>query len=89
MRGIGRLLSVVAVASATLFAFLPAEAQTPSQSHVKPKSSANAIKPMHPHQLTLYPHGRPERRHPAYSYTRHRFNQPSPIHNTFAAPRYY
>ena len=34
-------------------------------------------------QLTLYPHGRPARRQPAYSYTRHRFDQPTPIHNTF------
>ena len=67
----------------------PAEAQTAAQSGAKPKSSPSHIVPMHPHQLTLYPHGRPQRRHSAYSFTRHRFDQPSPIHNTFMGPRYY
>ena len=82
------LLSAAAV-WALVFPSLPAGAQTAAQSGVKPKSSASHKVPMHPHQLTLYPHGRPERRHPAHSYTRHPFNQPTPIHNTFMAPRYY
>jgi len=34
-------------------------------------------------QLTLYPHGRPARRQSANGYTRHRFDQPTPIHNIF------
>ncbi len=89
MGGFGRLLTVAAVVWAPLFASLPAKAETPSTSGGKPKSSASHIVPMHPHQLTLYPHGRPERRQPAHSYTRHPFNQPSPTHNTFMAPRYY
>ena len=88
MRWIARLLSVAAW-SALTFASLPAEAQTATQSAVKPKSSASSIVPMHPHQLTLYPHGRPARRHPAHSFTHHPFNQPTPIHNTFMAPRSY
>ncbi len=83
--GVLRLVAIWAL----LLATLPAEAQTATPSGAKPKSSASHIVPMHPHQLTLYPHGRPERRHPAHSYTRHPFNQPTPIHNTFMAPRYY
>ncbi len=63
----------------TLAAPAPAQAQS---------SAAHKV-PMHPHQLTLYPNGRPKPRHSAHSYTQHRFNQPSPIHNTFMAPRYY
>ncbi len=88
MKRTAKLLCVAAI-WAPLFASLPADAQTASPSGVKPKTSASHIVPMHPHQLTLYPHGRPERRHPAHSYTRHPFNQPTPIHNTFMAPRYY
>jgi hypothetical protein len=44
---------------------------------------------MHPDTLTLYPHGRPKPRHSAHSFTRHRFDEPTPIHNTFMGPRYY
>jgi hypothetical protein len=74
----------VAALAASLLVSAPAEAQI-----VKPKSSASHKAPMHPHQLTLYPHGKPERRRSAHSYTPHPFNQPSPIHNTFMGPRYY
>ena len=88
MKRFAMLMSVAALA-APLLVSAPTEAQTTAQSGVKPKSSASHIVPMHPHQLTLYPHGKPKRRHPAYSYTRHPFNQPSPIHNTFMGPRYY
>jgi hypothetical protein len=83
------MLTRVAALTAPLLVSAPTEAQTAAQSGVKPKGSATHRVPMHPHQLTLYPHGKPERRHPAYSYTRHPFNQPSPIHNTFMGSRYY
>ena len=88
MKRVAMLMSVIALA-APLLAPASAEAQTGPQSSVKPKSSASHKAPMHPHQLTLYPHGKPERRHPAYSYTRHPSNHATPIHNTFMAPRYY
>jgi hypothetical protein len=67
----------------------PAAAQTASRTPVKPKSAQGHIVPMRHDQLTLYPHGRPKRRQPAYSYTRHRFDQPTPIHNTFMGAHYY
>jgi hypothetical protein len=82
------LMSIAALA-APLLVSPPAEAQTAAQSGAKPKISASHKVPMHPHQLTLYPHGKPQRRHPAYSYSRHRFDQPTAIHNTFMGPRYY
>ena len=88
MKLIVTLLTVVALA-ASFGLSLPAEAQTAAQSGVKPKSSASHIVPMHPDALTLYPHGRPKPRHSAHSFTRHRFDQPTPIHNTFMGPRYY
>ncbi len=68
---------------------LPAEAQKAAQSDVKPKSSASHKAPMHPGTLTLYSHERPKPRHPAHSYTRPPFYQPTRIHNTFMGPRYY
>ena len=83
------MLLAVAVLAAPLDLSFPAEAQTAAQSGAKPKSSPSHVVPMHPHQLTLYPHGRPRPRHAAHSFTRHRFDQPSPIHNTFMGPRYY
>ena len=82
------VLTRVAAFAASLLVSAPTEAQTAAQSGVKPKSSASHKVPMHPHQLTLSPHGKPERRHAAHGYTRHPFNQPSPIHNTFMGPRY-
>jgi hypothetical protein len=86
MKCFAMLMSVVALA-APLLVPAPTAAQSGTQSGVKPKSAASHKVPMHPHQLTLYPHGKPERRRPAYSYTRHPLNQPSPIHNTFMGPR--
>jgi hypothetical protein len=88
MKRFAVLMSVASLA-APLLVSVPTEAQTGAQSGVKPRGSTSHIVPMHPHQLTLYPHGKPKPRHPAYSYTRHPFNQPSPIHNTFMGPRYY
>ena len=88
MKRFATLMGVAALA-ASLLVSAPTEAQTAAQPGVKPKGSVSHKVPMHPHQLTLYPRGKPERRHPTYSYTRHPFNQPSPIHNTFMGPRYY
>jgi hypothetical protein len=47
------------------------------------KSPQGRKAPMRHDQLTLYPHGRPARRQFAYGYTRYRFDQRTPIHNTF------
>ena len=89
MRLSATLLTIATLAVSFGLCF-PAQAQTAAKSGAKPKTSASHIVPMHPHQLTLYPNGRPEpRRHSAYSFTRHRFDQPTPIHNTFMGPRYY
>ena len=88
MKRIAMLLTV-ALLAAPLGVAAPADAQTAAQSGAKPKNSPSRIVPMHPHQLTLYPHGRPKPRHAAHSFTRHRFDQASPIHNTFMGPRYY
>ncbi len=88
MKRIAMLLTVAVLATPLGLSF-PAEAQTAAQSGAKPKSATGHVVPMHPHQLTLYPHGRPKPRHAAHSFTRHRFDQPSPIHNTFMGPRYY
>ena len=83
------MLLIVAALAASFDLSLPAEAQTAAQSGVKRESPASHIMPMHPDTLTLYPHGRPKPRHSAHSFTRHRFDQPTPIHNTFMGPRYY
>ena len=88
MKRFAMLMSVAALA-APLLVSAATEAQTAAQSGVKPKGSASHKVPMHSRQLTLYPHGKPERSRPAYSHTRHRFNQPLPIHNTFMGQRYY
>jgi hypothetical protein len=88
MKRIAILLCVAALA-APFDLSSPAAAQAASQSGVKAKSSATHKVPMHPDTLTHYPHGRPRPRHSAHSYTRHPFNQPTPIHNTFMGPRYY
>ena len=58
-------------------------AQTASLTSVKPRSAQAHKVPMRHEQLTLYPHGKPARRQSAYGYARHRFDQPTPIHNTF------
>ncbi len=83
MKRIAILLTAVA-----LIGFFPAAAETASHPPAKPKSAHGHIVPMRHDQLTLYPHGRPARRQPAYSFTRHRFDQPTPIHNTFMGAPY-
>ena len=88
MKRIAMLLTVAAWA-ASFGSSLAAGGEAAANSGAKPKTSASHIVPMHPHQLTLYPHGRPKPRHSAHSYTQHRFHQPTPIHNTFMGPRYY
>lgn len=88
MKIIVMLLTIAALAASVGLSF-PAGAQSAAHSGAKPKSLPSHIVPMHPDTLTLYPHGRPKPRHSAYSFTRHRFDQPTPIHNTFMGPRYY
>ncbi len=83
MKRIATLLTVVALMACCAPRGLPAAAQTVSHTSVKPKSAQGHKVPMRHDQLTLYPHGKPARRQPAYSSFRHRFDQPSPIHNTF------
>ena len=79
-----------AIALSAFFApWLPATAQTASRPPVKVKSAQGHIVPMRHDQLTLYPHGRPARRQPAYSFTRHRFDQPTAIHNTFMGVQHW
>jgi hypothetical protein len=78
----------VAALMACLASLFPAAAQMTSRKPVKPKSAQSHIVPMRHDQLTLYPHGRPARRQTAYSYTSHRFDQPTPIHNTFMGTQY-
>jgi hypothetical protein len=59
MKRIAMLLTL-AVLAVLLGLAAPVEAQTAAQSGAKPKSQPSQIVPMHPHQLTLYPHGRPK-----------------------------
>ena len=87
MKRIATLLAVAALI-ACFASWVPAAAQTASRPPVKPKSAQGHIAPMRHDQLTLYPHGRPARRQSAYSFTRHRFDQPTPIHNTFMGTQY-
>ena len=82
MKRIVALLAVVAL-TACLAPGFAAAAQTVSHTSVKPKSAQGHKTPMRHDQLSLYPHGRPARRHSSYGYTRHRFDHASPIHNTF------
>jgi hypothetical protein len=87
MKRIATLLTVAALMACFAPGFA-AIAQTGSRPTVKPKSAQGHKVPMRHDQLTLHPHGRPVRREPAYSFTRHRFDQPTAIHNTFmGAPR--
>ena len=62
---------------------LSAAAETASHKSVKPKSAQGHKAPMRHDQLTLYPHGKPARHRSPYGSAYNRFNQPSPIHNTF------
>ena len=84
MKPIAMLLTLAALTAS--FSPVAATAQTASQSDAKPKKSPSHKVPMHPNTLTLYPHGRPKPRHTPYSYTRHRFDQPTPIHGTLMGP---
>jgi hypothetical protein len=87
MKQVVALLTLVALA-ACFASWPPAAAQTASRAPTKAKSAQGHKAPMRHDQLTLYPHGRPARRQPAYSFTHHRFNQPTPIHNTFMGAQY-
>jgi hypothetical protein len=82
MKRTSTLLTIVALMACCARVF-SAAAQTVSHTSGKPKSAQSHKVPMRHDQLTLYPHGRPARRQSAYGYTRHRFDQPTPIHNTF------
>jgi hypothetical protein len=62
---------------------LSAAAETLSHASVKPKGAQGHKVPMRHDQLTLYPHGKPPRRQSRYGSAYNRFNQPTPIHNTF------
>ena len=82
MKRIPALLTVVALMAFCAPVF-SAAAETVSHTSVKPKSAQGHKVPMRHDQLTLYPHGRPARRQKAYGASRHRFDHPTPIHNTF------
>ena len=82
MKRMPTLLAIIALMASCAPVF-SAAAETVSHMSVKPKSAHGHKAPMRHDQLRLYPHGRPARRQSAYGYTRHRFDQPTPIHNTF------
>ena len=82
MKRMPTLLTVVALMAFCAPVF-SAAAETVSHTSVKPKSAQGHKVPMRHDQLTLYPHGRPARRQKAYSAFPHRFDHPTPIHNTF------
>ena len=82
MKRIPTLLTLVALMACCAPVF-SASAETLSHTSVKPRSGQAHKVPMRHDQLTLYPHGKPARRQSAYGYARHRFDQPTPIHNTF------
>ncbi len=86
MRRMPTLLTVVALIAYGAPAF-PAAAEIVSHASTKPKSVQGHKTPMRHDQLTLYPHGRPARRQKAYSAFPHRFDEPTPIHNTFMGVR--
>ena len=82
MKRVPTLRTVVALIAYCASVF-SAAATTVSHMPVKPKSAQGHKAPMRHDQLTLYPHGWPARRQSAFGYTRHRFDPPTPIHNTF------
>ena len=86
MKPVAMILAVAAVAGCLASPFV-ASAQTVAKPHATPTTSGSHRKPMHPDTLTLYPHGRPQKRSPAYSYTRHRFDHATPVHGTLGGPR--
>jgi Spy/CpxP family protein refolding chaperone len=88
MKRMPTLLAVIALMASCAPVF-SAAAETVLHTSVKPKSAHGHKAPMRHDQLTLYPHGRPARRQSAYGYgyARHRFDHPTPIHNTFMGVR--
>jgi hypothetical protein len=86
MKRMPTLLTVVVLMACCALVF-SAAAQTVSRTPVKPKSAQGHKTSMRHDQLTLYPHGRPAGRQSAHGYTRHRFDHPTPIHNTFMGVR--
>jgi hypothetical protein len=82
MKRMSTLLTIV-VAMACCAPALSAAADAASLRTVKAKSAEGHKAPMRHDQLTLYPHGKPARRQSPYGSAYNRFNQPSPIHNTF------
>ena len=86
MKRMPTLLAVIALMACCAPVF-SAAAETVSHMSVKPKSAHGHKAPMRHDQLTLYPHGRPARRQSAYGSAYNRFNQPTPIHNTFMGVR--
>ncbi len=86
MKRIAMLLTV-AVLAASLDLSSVAEAQSASKSAAKPKAPASGVFPMDPDTLTLNPNGSSTRNPPGNRSTPHRFDQPSPVNNTFMGPR--
>ena len=82
MKRMPTLLAVIALMACCAPVF-SAAAETVSHMSVKPKTTQGHKAPMRHDQLTLYPHGWPARRQSAYGSAYNRFNQPTPIHNTF------
>jgi hypothetical protein len=82
MKRMPTLLTVLALVAGCGPVF-SAAAETVSRTSVKPKSAHGHKAPLRHDQLTLYPNGKPAKRQSAYGPTRHRFDHPTPIHNTF------
>ena len=82
MKRFATRLTVLAV-TACFVPGLATAAQTHAAAPIKATSAKGHKARMRHDQLTLYPHGRPARHKPNYDTSRHRFDQPSPIHNTF------
>jgi Spy/CpxP family protein refolding chaperone len=88
MKRTSTLLKVAALIACCATA-LPAAAATVSHTSIKPKSAQGHKTSMRHDQLTLYPHGKPARRQSRYGSAYNRFNQPTPIHNTFMGVQRY
>ena len=82
MKRMPALLTVVALMAFCAPVF-SAAAETVSHTSVKPKSAQGHKVPMRHDQLTLYPHGSPRAANRRTATRAHRFDHPSPIHNTF------
>jgi hypothetical protein len=79
IRHMPTLLTIVVLMASSVPTLPATAAHTP----VKPGSAHGHKAPMRHDQLTLYPHGKPARRQKEYSAFRHRYDHPTPIHNTF------